>query len=418
MRGTLTQQIFSAKVGRWVKPGEIVLVDVDFVMGQDGTAPLAIKAFEEMGGEKVFAEKKVAFVIDHSAPSPNQGVSELHKRMRDFAWRQRIVLYDIGEGVCHQIIPEKGHVKPGSIVIGADSHTCTYGALGAFATGVGSTDLAAAMISGKMWFKVPETILFKLNGKLPTGVFSKDLILFLIGQVTADGATYKAVEFEGSTISSLSVDARFTICNMAIEMGGKAGLIAPDEKTRAWLEERKVKADFEFLEPDKDSYEKVYEFDVSALEPQIAVPHRVDNVFPLSKYEGTRINQAFLGTCTNGRLEDLEIAARILKGKRIHPEVRLIVAPASRKVLLEAMEKGIISVLIEAGAVLVTPGCGCCVGTHNGVPASGEVVISSSNRNFKGRMGNPDSSIFLASPATVAASAIEGRIADPRNYLN
>ncbi len=418
MRGTLTQQIFSSKIGRQVNAGEIILVDVDFVMGQDGTSPLAIKAFGEMGGKEVFATEKVAFVIDHSAPSPNQGVSELHKKMRDFAWKHQIILYDIGEGVCHQLIPEKGHVKPGSVIVGADSHTCTYGALGAFATGVGSTDLAAAMISGKMWFKVPETILFQLSGKLPPGVFSKDLILFLIGQVKADGANYKAVEFSGSAITDLSVDARFTICNMTIEMGGKAGLIAPDEKTQAWLSQREVKTKFEFEEPDQASYEKIYNYDVSNLEPQIAAPHRVDNVFPLLKYEGTKVNQAFLGTCTNGRLEDLEIAARILSGKKVHPEVRLIVAPASRQVLLEAVKKGLISVLIEAGAALVTPGCGCCVGTHNGVPASGEVVISSSNRNFKGRMGNPDSMIYLASPAAVAASAIEGKITDPRKYFS
>lgn len=418
MKGTLTQQIFSSKVGRQVNPGEIILVDVDFVMGQDGTSPLAIKSFKEMGGEKVFDPQKIAFVIDHSAPSPSQGVSELHKQMRDFSLEHKMIIYDIGEGVCHQLIPEKGHVKPGSVIVGADSHTCTYGALGAFATGVGSTDLAAAMISGKMWFKVPETILFRLNGNLPVGVFSKDLILFLIGQFKADGANYKAVEFSGSAITELSVDARFTICNMTIEMGGKAGLIAPDEKTRAWLSQRGVETEFKFEQPVLSSYEKIYDFDVNSLEPQIAAPHRVDNVFPLSKYEGTKVNQAFLGTCTNGRLEDLEIAARILSGKKVHPEVRLIVAPASRQVLLEAVKKGHISVLIEAGAALVTPGCGCCVGTHNGVPASGEVVISSSNRNFKGRMGNPDSLIYLASPATVAASAVEGKITDPRNYLN
>jgi 3-isopropylmalate/(R)-2-methylmalate dehydratase large subunit len=417
LNGTLTQQIFSAKTGREVKPGEIVLVDVDFLMGQDGTSPLAIKAFQEMGGKKVFEAGKIAFVIDHSAPSPNQGVSELHKQMRDFAREHKLIIYDIGEGVCHQLVPEKGHISPGQVVIGADSHTCTYGALGAFATGVGSTDLAAAMISGKMWFKVPETILFKLKGTLPRGVFSKDLILFLIGQVGADGATYKAVEFKGEAISALSVEARFTISNMAIEMGGKAGLIAPDEKTRSWLSERGVSYDFAFTEPDDSSYEKILEFDVSRLEPQIAAPHRVDKVAPVSKYLGTRIDQAFLGTCTNGRLEDLEIAARILKGKKVHPGVRLIVAPASRKVLLEAISRGIIKDLVEAGAALVTPGCGCCVGTHNGVPASQEVVVSSSNRNFKGRMGNPEALIYLASPATVAASAVEGKIADPRNFF-
>ena len=417
MGKTLAEKILSSKIGQEVEPGQIVIVPLDFMMAQDGTAPLAIKSFEEMGGVKVFDSSKIAFVIDHSAPSPNLGVSLLHQKMRKFVSEQGIILYEVGEGVCHQLLPEKGHVVSGDVVIGADSHTCTYGALGAFATGVGSTDLAAAMISGKIWFKVPSSIKFVLKGKLPKGVYSKDLALFLIGEVTADGATYKAVEFEGETIAELSVEERFTLSNMAIEMGAKVGLIAPDEKSLDWMKMHSSRSPAVF-EADKDAvYEEVYEFDVSSLSPCVAKPHRVDNLSLVEEVEGQEIHQAFLGTCTNGRLNDLEIAANILKGKKVHPEVRFIVAPASREVFLEATRRGIIEVLVEAGAAVVTPGCGCCVGTHNGVPADGEVVISTANRNFKGRMGNPNAFIYLASPATVAASALEGKITDPRKYL-
>ncbi len=388
------------------------------MMGQDGTAPLAIKVFEEMGGQKVAAPEKVAFVIDHNAPSPVEGVSALHKVMREFAQKHGITLYDVGEGVCHQLLPEKGHVGPGSLVIGADSHTCTYGALNAFSTGVGSTDLAAALISGKMWFKVPETIRFVCHGQLPPGVYAKDLILYLIGQVTADGATYMAAEYAGEAIEALSIEGRFTIANMAVEMGAKAGLMEADEKVWAWLKDNGISGDFEAVKPDPDAhYAAVKEYDVSTLEPQVAKPHRVDNVAPVSEVAGTPIQQAFLGTCTNGRLEDLRIAAQIIKGRKIHPRVRLIVAPASRKVFLEAMNEGIIQQLVEAGAAVVTPGCGPCVGTHNGVPSDGENVISTANRNFRGRMGNRNAFIYLASPATVAASALAGEIADPREFL-
>lgn len=417
MGKTLAEKILGAKAGSTLKAGDIVVVPLDFVMAQDGTAPLAIESFEEMGGDKVFDPQKIAFVIDHSAPPPNLGVSLLHQKIRDFAKRKGIILYEVGEGVCHQLLPEKGHVVPGDVVVGADSHTCTYGALGAFATGVGSTDLAASMISGKIWFKVPSTIKFILKGKLPAGVFSKDLALFLIGKVTADGATYKAVEFEGEAVNALSVEERFTLSNMAIEMGAKVGLIAPDEKCFLWVKEHSSREPQTFI-PDSDAdYEDVLEFDVSALSPCLAKPHRVDNLAFVEEVEGTEIQQAFLGTCTNGRLSDLEVVARILKGKKIHSDVRFIVAPASRRVFLEAMRRGIIETLVEAGAAVVTPGCGCCVGTHNGIPADGEVVISTANRNFKGRMGNPNAFIYLASPATVAASALEGKIADPRRYI-
>ncbi|MBO8126253.1 MAG: 3-isopropylmalate dehydratase large subunit [Firmicutes bacterium] len=417
MGKTIVEKILSAHSGQDASAGDIVLAEVDQIMGQDGTSPLAIKAFREMEVERVYDPTKIAMVIDHSAPSPNEGVSALHNLMREFKKEQGITLYDIGEGVCHQLMPERGHVGTGDLVVGADSHTCTYGALNAFSTGVGSTDLAAAMATGKLWFKVPPTIRFELKGILPAGAFAKDLILFLIGQVTADGATYKAAEYAGEAISALSIDARMTIANMAIEMGAKAGLMEPDEKLREWLVAHGY-TKWNPVYPDPDAvYEKVLEYDVSELEPQVAKPHTVDNVSPISEVAGTPIQQAVIGTCTNGRLEDLRIAASILKGRKVHPEVRLIVAPASRRVFLEAMADGTISALVEAGAAVVTPGCGPCVGTHNGVPSDGENVISTANRNFKGRMGNSNAYIYLASPATVAASALAGEITDPRPYI-
>jgi 3-isopropylmalate/(R)-2-methylmalate dehydratase large subunit len=414
---TIAEKILSRKSGQDARANDLVVADLDFRMGQDGTSPLAIRAFEEMRGKRVFDPQRAALVIDHSAPSPLEGVSALHHLMRSFAKEQGMIMYDIGDGVCHQLVPEKGHVGPGSLVIGADSHTCTYGALNAFATGVGSTDLAAALISGKMWFKVPESLRFVCRGRLPAGVYSKDLILFLIGQVTADGATYMAAEYTGEAIGALSVDARFTIANMAIEMGAKAGLMEADDKVLDWVREH-GNGNFEVVSPDPEAvYARVLEYDVSGLEPQVAKPHRVDNVASIGEVAGTAIQQAVLGTCTNGRLEDLRIAAGILKGRRVHPEVRFIVAPASRRIYLEAMDEGIIQDLVRSGAAVVTPGCGPCVGTHNGVPADGENVISTANRNFKGRMGNSKAFIYLASPATVAASALAGAIADPREYL-
>ncbi len=417
MGKTIAEKILSNHSGQDVRANSIVVADVDFVMGQDGTSPLAIRAFENMNVEKVACPNKAAMVIDHSSPSPIEGVSALHTIMRDFTNKQGLKLYDIGEGVCHQLMPEQGHVACGDLVIGADSHTCTYGAINAFSTGVGSTDLAAALASGKLWFKVPETIKFLCNGILPKGVYSKDLILHLIGDVTADGATYKACEYVGQAIDALSVEARFTISNMAIEMGGKAGLMKADERTIQWVKAHSDK-DFTPVSADEDaSYEQILEYDVSDLEPQIAKPHTVDNVSPISELLGTPIHQCVIGTCTNGRLEDLKIAAEILEGKTVSKDVRFIVAPASRKVYLRAIEEGIIQSLIKAGAAVVTPGCGPCVGTHNGVPSDGENVLSTANRNFKGRMGNGNAFIYLGSPATVAASALYGKITDPREFV-
>jgi len=414
---TIAEKILSLKSGQDARAGDIVIANLDFVMGQDGTSPLAIKAFAEMQANKVFDPSRVAMVIDHSSPSPLEGVSELHHQMRVFAGEQGINFYDIGEGVCHQLMPEKGHVVSGDLVIGADSHTCTYGAINAFSTGVGSTDLAAGLISGKLWFKVPDTFKFVLNGTLPAGVYSKDLILYLIGDVTADGATYMAAEYVGEAINALSIEQRFTISNMAIEMGAKCGLMEADQKTIDWLKAHSQK-EFETVKADADAvYAQVKEYDVSNLEPQVAKPHTVDNVSPISEVAGTPIQQGVIGTCTNGRIEDLRIAAGILKGRKIDRHTRLVVAPASRQVMLQAMREGILETFVESGAAVVTPGCGPCVGTHNGVPSNGESVISTANRNFKGRMGNNKAFIYLGSPATVAASVLSGKISDPREFL-
>jgi len=417
MGKTISEKIFSNHCRRPVKAGDFVVAEVDFAMGQDGTSALAIQAFQAMGGKKIFHSQNVGLVVDHNSPSPQEGVSNIHARMREFARDQDCYLYDVGEGICHQVIMEKGHVFPGDLVVGADSHTCTYGALNAFATGVGSTDLAAVWISGKLWFRVPETIRIVLEGELPSGVYAKDLILYLIGKFTSKGANYQAVEFTGSTISSLSMEARFTVANMVVEMGAKTGIMPADNKLLQWLKSFS-RHPFSPVEPDPQAvYEKVVEFDISRLDPRVARPHAVDNVCSVEEVAGTPIQQAVLGTCTNGRLEDLRIAARILQGRRVASGVRFIVAPASRGILLQAIQEGIISTLIEAGAAVVTPGCGPCVGTHNGIPADGDNVISSANRNFKGRMGNARAFIYLASPATVAASAITGEITNPRKFL-
>ena len=410
MGQTISEKIISAHVGHKVYAGELVISEVDGAMASDTTAPLAIKAFKEMGGTQVFDPSKCALIIDHAAPSPNERIANLHKMMRDFARTQGLRLFEIGEGICHQVMVEQQYVKPGQIFIGADSHTPTYGALNAFACGVGSTDLAATLMTGKIWLKVPQTIKIICNGKLQEGVTAKDLILFLVGKVTVSGATYQAIEFCGEAFEGLSLASRMTIANMSSEMGAKTGIVHPKGLALDY--------DFEPTVPDEDAvYCKTFEFDVSDLEPQVSAPESPDNVHNISNYEGTKIDYAFIGTCCNGRLEDLDVAAAILKGKKIHPNVRMVIAPASQSVLLDAMGNGSMKTLIEAGASLITSGCGPCVGTHQGVPADGEVVISAANRNFRGRMGNPNSNIYLGAPATVAASALEGRICNPKKYL-
>ncbi|HOL54483.1 MAG TPA: 3-isopropylmalate dehydratase large subunit [bacterium] len=414
---TLTEKIFESHINREPRIGEVVVVDVDFAMGQDGTSPLAIQKFYDMGGKKVLRPDRIALVIDHGAPSPTEGFANLHKLMRDFSYEQGIRLFDIGSGVCHQLIPESGFAGPYDIVVGADSHTCTYGAVGAFSTGIGSSELAAVMISGKLWFKIPPAIRVILSGKIPSGVYSKDIVLYLAKTLTADGATYKALEFDGDVINQLSMDARFTVSNMAVEVGAKAGIFPVDEKTKVWLREHGRDNMCDLSIDPLANYESTVEIDVSKLEPQIALPHRVDNVMSISEIGDIPIQEGYIGTCTNGRLEDMEIATSILDGKKIHPRVRLIVACASKSIYLEAMKKGLIEKLVEAGATVIPPGCGPCVGTHAGVPSDGENVISTANRNFKGRMGNNKAFIYLSSPATVAASCLTGKITDPRRFL-
>jgi len=414
---TIAEKILSRHCGKILHAGDFAICKVDFCFGQDGTSSIIIDRILELGVKNL--KTKFCMVIDHSAPSPSVGVSRVHKKMRDFSKTFATKIFDIGCGVCHQVIPESGMVLPGDLVIGADSHTCTYGAIGAFSTGMGSTDLAIALSTGRNWFKVPLTIKIIVKGKLPRGVFAKDIILHIIGKLKADGVTYKAVEFFGPVIDNMDMDGRFTISNMLVEMGAKAGFMPVDKKTLAWLAQRVGKNKrIEKIAADKSAfYESRYEFDVSKLKPSVSIPHSVDNVTDALSLKKVKINEAFLGTCTNGRIEDFKVAAKVLNKRKVHPEVRMIIAPSSRQVYLDAIKSGLVDIFIKAGAAIVSPGCGPCVGTHNGVPSDGEVVISTANRNFKGRMGNPAAFIYLASPATVAASAIKGYITDPRSYF-
>jgi len=416
MAKTIIEKILSSHAAKPLEAGDVGICKVDFCFSQDGTTSLVLDSLEKSKG-KVTAAKKYAMFIDHSSPSPNIGVSKIHSRMRKFSKDNKSLLFDVGCGISHQLVAEEGFAYPGALILGADSHSSTAGALGAASFGVGSTDLAIALTTGKNWFKVPQTYKIIISGKLPKGVYSKDVILYIIHKLGANGATYKAVEFYGQVIDKMSMDARFTITNMTIEFGAKCGLIAPDVKVAAYLKKKGARK-YKPVYSDKNcTYEKVLEFNVSKLSPYIAKPHNVDNGTPIEKVKGLKIDQAFLGTCTNGRLEDLEIGAKILKGKKVNKSVKLLIAPASRQIYLQALQKGLLKVFSEAGAIILPAGCGPCVGTHQGVPADGEVVISTANRNFKGRMGNPKSFIYLASPATVVASAIKGKIADPRKFL-
>ena len=418
MGKTIAEKILSNHSQTDAYANDIVIADVDHVMAHDGNGPLAIEMFRKMGGEKVFDPQKVKFVCDHYAPSPNESVSRIHHILREFTKETGAILFEVGDGVCHQVMPERGNIKPGELIAGSDSHTVTYGALNAFGTGIGSTDTAAAMLTGKLWFKVPETIAVKITGEAKAGVYPKDVILYLVSQITADGATYQAIEFKGDYVQNMEMDGRFTFANMVVEMGAKAGLFEFDEKTKFWLEDHGVVIDKEpvFADPDA-SYVRIVEVDASRLVPMVAKPHTVDNVAPVTEVEGIPVNQAFIGTCTNGRLSDLMIARDILKGKKISKNTRMIIAPASRRIYMEAARNGVLADLVEAGALVVTPGCGCCVGACNGIPGDGEKVISTANRNFKGRMGNSKAEIYLASPATVAVSALYGKITDPRTLL-
>lgn len=417
MGQTIIEKILSQKSGKQVRTGELVISDVDLMMGHDFNAAMTIEVFNELGATQVAKPDKTYFVFDHAVPAPNENYARIQQKVEKFVKEQNIGFYPPGEGICHQLFPERGHVKPGDVVVGSDSHTCTYGALNAFSTGLGSTDLAVALMTGQLWFKVPPTIRVNYIGELPKNVFSKDLLLYTARNLRADGALYKCIEYGGPVIKSLSVDARMTMSNMAVEMGAKAGIMEADEKTVAWLRER-CQGEITPVFPDSDAdYEQVYYFDVTGLSPQIACPHDVDNVCDIEAVEGTPVHSAFIGSCSNGRLEDLRIAAEILKGRKISKHMRLYIIPASRQILLKAIEEGIITILLESGALLEAPCCGPCGGICGGIPGDNENMISTATRNFKGRAGNPKSNIYLASPATVAASALEGCITHPKKYL-
>jgi 3-isopropylmalate/(R)-2-methylmalate dehydratase large subunit len=411
----ITEKILAkASRKKLVQPGDIVDANVDMVMVHDLTGPLAVEAFKRIGITSVWDNKKIVIILDHQVPAESVKAAELHKMLRAFAKEQDIRFYDVGRGgICHQVMPEKGHVLPGSVMVGADSHTCTYGALGAFATGIGSTEAAAVFATGKIWLKVPETIKINVEGKFMPYVTPKDLILSIIGKVGADGATYKAAEFTGATIRGMSMAGRMTLCNMTVEMGAKNGIVEPDATTRKFLEGRTNKT-FEEVKSDKDaSYERVAEFDVSRLEPVVACPSSVDNVKSVSEVD-VPIEQAFIGSCTNGRIEDLRLAAKVMKGKTVKDGVRALVIPASQEVYKQAAKEGLVEIFTDAGALVCGSACGPCLGGHIGLLAAGETCVSTSNRNFIGRMGSTQASVYLASPATVAASALTGRITDPR----
>lgn len=418
MGQTITEKILARHSGReCVKPGELVNAKLDLIMCHDVTTTPAIDMLKAHGINKVFDPEKVVIMPDHFVPNKDIKSAEMVRKIR--LWAEEVgieTFYELGNhGVCHALLPEQGHVKPGMTIVGADSHTCTHGALGAFSTGIGSTDLAASLAKGELWFKVPPTILFNVSGTLQEGVYAKDIILEIIRQVGVDGARYKAMEFKGNVIDELSIEARMTITNMAIEAGAKSGIIAADDKTLAYLKERSS-GEYDLIQSDDDAeYEKVINIDVSDLEPMVAFPHLPDNGKRVSQInERIRIDQAYIGSCTNGRIEDLRVAATYMKGKKVAKGTRCIVIPATSDIWKQANKEGLLDIFMEAGATVSSPTCGACLGGHMGIIAGGEKCISTTNRNFVGRMGSPESEVYLASPATVAASAITGYITDPR----
>lgn len=413
---TITEKILARHAGKKeVVPGELINAKVDIALGNDITAPIAINEFRRIGAKKVFNRNKVVLVPDHFTPNKDIKSATQVKTLRDFAVEQKLTHYYEGGdvGVEHALLPEKGVVVPGDLVIGADSHTCTYGALGAFSTGVGSTDLAAVMITGELWFKVPESMKFVFKGKLRKWVSGKDLILRIIGDIGVDGALYRAMEFTGKPIESLSMESRMAMCNMAIEAGAKSGIIPPDAITKAYVEKRAERA-YKFYSSDSDAvYSEVREYDCAEIEPQVACPHLPENTKNVSEVKNVKIDQVVIGSCTNGRLEDLAVAARILKGKKVAKLVRLIVIPATPFIYNEAMKKGYFDIFLKAGAVISPPTCGPCLGGHMGILAAGERAVATTNRNFVGRMGDVKSEVYLANPAVAAASAVKGKIAHP-----
>ncbi len=416
---TITEKILAKASGhKEVKPGQLVDAKIDIVMCHDVTAPAAISMLAEHGIDKIFDKEKIVVTPDHFQPAKDIASAELHKRLDAWAKKNNIkYYYMLGRaGVCHALLPEQGHIRPGEVIVGGDSHTCTYGAFAAFSTGIGSTDLAAALATGKLWFKIPASIKFVLNGKLPKGVYSKDCILAVIGSIGVDGALYKAMEFVGPALKGMSMEARMTMTNIAIEAGAKNGIIGFDDITKKYLDEHlKDKKDYTIFESDKDAeYEKVLEFDCSKMEPMVAMPHLPSNAVPIGKCAGMAMDQSYIGSCTNGRIEDLRIAANILKGK--HVSIRTLIVPATPEIWKHAKDEGLFDIFYDAGCVIAAPTCGACLGGFMGILAAGEKCISTTNRNFVGRMGHPKSEVYLASPATAAASAIEGKLTDPRKY--
>jgi len=414
---TLAEKILSENLGREVRAGDFAVFNVNLCLLQDGTGPLAVRQFRKLGFTKVFDPKSVVIFLDHAAPSPRVELSNDHVLLRDFARETGCVLSDVGDGVCHQVMSQY-HTSPGDVLIGADSHTVTGGALAAFATGMGSTDVAVGMGLGKTWLKVPAAIRIEAAGDLPLGVYSKDMILHVIGRLGADGATYMSLEFRGDTVEKMTMPSRLVLANMAVEAGAKVGLIASDAVTQKYLDKYDRADRYREIKPDPDAeYDSVLEIDCARLEPLVACPHAVDNVQPVAAVAGTKVQQVFIGSCTNGRLEDLAVAAAILRDKTRHPDTRLIVVPASRRIYMAAVEAGYVKTFLDAGALIQAPGCAACAGFHAGILGDGEVCLATTNRNFLGRMGNPRSFVYLASPATAAASAVKGEITDPREVL-
>jgi homoaconitate hydratase family protein len=417
MAQTFSEKVLGKKAGRTVRAGEVITVSPDTYLSHDNASAI-IGEFKKLGLAGVAAPGKIVIVLDHIVPAADETYAQNHKTIREFVAAQAIPhFYDIENGVCHQVFSEASFALPGKVIMGSDSHTTTYGAFGAFSAGIGRTEMASIWATDEIWLRVPETLRIEFRGRLARAVSAKDAILKIIGDHGADRANYEAVEFAGPAAGDFSLASRMVLCNMAAEMGAKNGYFEPDDKTREWLKSR-AKGPFEIIRSDPEAkYEAVLSYDLAGIEPQIACPHTVDNVKPVAAVAGTIFQQALIGTCTNGRLEDLEVAAKILRGRKIHRNVRALILPASREVYLDALKAGLMEIFIRAGCVILNPGCGPCLGAHEGILAPGEVVVGTSNRNFKGRMGSRSAEIYLASPATVAASAVEGKIADPRKYL-
>lgn len=411
---TLAEKILAQKAGKErVNPGEIIMAKVDVAMSHEN-ADVVLRAFREIGIQKVWDRDRIVILFDHRIPADSEKSAMTHKRLREFVKEQEIThFYDLREGICHQVLAEQGHDRPGEILVGTDSHTTTHGAFGTFATGIGGTEMAGVWATGEIWFKVPESIKITVTGSFRPFIGAKDLILALIGQLGADGADYKAVEFHGPTVQSMSIASRMVLTNLSMEMGAKVAFVIPDQKTTVYVKERTSRS-FQTMLPDESAhYTQNITFDISDLPSQIACPHAVDNVKSVRELSGVKIHQALIGSCTNGRLEDLAIAAQILKDKSVHSDVRLLIIPASRKIYREALRRGFLEIFVNAGGLILNPGCGPCLGAHQGLLAAGEVCIATTNRNFKGRMGSPDAEIYLASPATVAISAVKGEISEP-----